>query len=150
MSDGTCAAVTTVIQNCYIYRQGSGCATCASNFKLQAGQCVQDRSGCITFDAAGTCVSCGFGTFTFGGQCEGILNCQDYSGIDSCAKCLPGFTLDNRICSSSVGCISPPVQGICQACSAGYVLSGYSCVSASVNLRGCAIYSPTGICVNCK
>jgi hypothetical protein len=49
LSDGSCAPVNAVISNCLIYSQGSGCTKCAMNYVLQAGICVQDRSGCLIF-----------------------------------------------------------------------------------------------------
>ena len=100
--------------------------------------CVQNKvDNCLKFKRFDFCEVCSAGYFlTVNGQCEqnpkdAILNCEQYSSLTTCSKCMQGFWLDDQNNCVEVKAIehcleysSQPMNSNCVRCEETHFLIG--------------------------
>lgn len=126
------------------------CNACAAGYILQADKltCNIKPLGCATSNAVtGACETCSPGNYIFQGSCLSCgVGCNTCNG-NSCTQCVPGYSLgpQNQCVQCTNNCATCAGNGVCSACSSGYVLGTANDGSQQCNWSPSSSSGSTGI-----
>lgn len=113
-TEGDCAAVNNVIQNCLTNDSSTTCSSCLTGFALS-----KDQKSCIDVTL-------------FDSNCENVSEAKALV----CSQCNPDYYFKNNVCTvfegNIQGCFSRDLnnQNLCLVCNTGYYMNkSFSCIA---------------------
>jgi hypothetical protein len=132
------ACETVDLANCQLMDIQGQCVTCATNYYLQSGKCVQvptekltANPQCSMWASASTCVACNKDYLITGASCVAvtspIANCGSYTSQTACGTCNSGFqrNANGTACDAlpNISQCNTYSTHQCRQCAAGFILN---------------------------
>ncbi|MCP5015161.1 MAG: hypothetical protein GY938_07735 [Ketobacter sp.] len=165
-----CFQINT-IENCDVYAMSTSihastlvCSSCTADYYLDSTnnvckERVNRPNNCTAFvEDADKCADCENNTYLDDAdkKCtnypSGILGCEIFSNMTTCAKCKPNFYLDNNVCIKIdpllTNCVYYADATTCSQCSSTWIVEAGVCVKA--NATGCLTWADVNHCATCQ